>query len=155
MPLGTDTVLICHSSHHFLTSRALGGRSDQLDLVDRNSLSPARYRLGPFTRHSLGSSQRPARVTPAYPATVLRSSRCPASGQLEEVMWGCRRRVCDNHCSRCSRTNGCQRRAAARLVLPARCLLRVILGFVKIAQRGSISVCSLAPSAEGGVQPKM
>ena len=67
----SGTVQICHSSYHFLTVRALGGRSAQLDLVDRNSLSPARCRLGPFTRHSLGSSQRPAHVTPAYPATVL------------------------------------------------------------------------------------
>ena len=61
-----------HSSHHFLMVRGLGGRPAQLDLVDRNSLSPARCRLGRLTGHSLCTSQRPARVTPAYPATVLR-----------------------------------------------------------------------------------
>ena len=35
------------------------------------------------------SSQRPARVTPAYALSGNGrcSSRCPASGQLEEVMW--------------------------------------------------------------------
>ena len=93
----SGTVQICHSSYHFLTVRALGGRSAQLDLVDRNSLSPARCRLGPFTRHSLGSSQRPAHVTPAYPATVLITLLRIRSACLEEVMWGCRRRVCEHH----------------------------------------------------------
>eukprot|EP00964_Phaeocystis_antarctica_P025998 scaffold14626_cov42-Phaeocystis_antarctica.AAC.1 len=38
------TLLICHSSPHFLMAERLGGRAAQLDLVDRNSVSPAKCR---------------------------------------------------------------------------------------------------------------
>jgi len=38
------TLLICHSSPHFLMAERLGGRPAQLDLVDRNSVSPAKCR---------------------------------------------------------------------------------------------------------------
>ena len=83
-----------HSSHHFLLARAprRPPSSTRSCRPKYFSLSPARCRLGPFTgTHCAAPSVRRASHLPIRQRC---SSRCPASGQLEEVMWGCRRERC-------------------------------------------------------------
>jgi hypothetical protein len=74
--------------------------------------------------------------------TSNQTSRGPASGQLEEVMWGCRRRVCVTITV-----------ASHHVPTPCRCsllrLLRVILCQDR-SQPPSTLAASLAPGALGG-----
>ena len=83
-----------HSSHHFLTSRALGGRS-QLNSILSTEIACRLRDVGWDPSQGTPCAAPSVRYASHLPIRQRGSSRCPASGQLEEVMWGCRRRLAE------------------------------------------------------------